>query len=74
MTTDSAAGSPVRLSFDAFELDEGNARLTRNGAPLSLPPKAFAPSSASIQPPIAPGTVSAASGPRAGIASYPRSR
>jgi len=34
--------SPVRLRFDAFELDEANARLTRNGAPVGIPPKAFA--------------------------------
>src|SRR5215468_7150993 len=34
--------SPVRLRFDAFELDEANARLTRNGAPVAIPPKAFA--------------------------------
>ena len=35
----------------------------------SFPPKNLAASSASIQPPTAPGTVSAASGPRAGIVS-----
>ncbi len=35
---------------------------------------AFAASSASVQPPIAPGTVSAASGPRGGIVSKPCSR
>jgi len=34
--------SPVHLRFDAFELDEANARLTRNGAPVGIPPKAFA--------------------------------
>lgn len=33
---------PLRLRFDAFELDEGNARLTQNGQPLGLTPKAFA--------------------------------
>ena len=33
--------SPVRLRFAAFELDEGNARLTRNGCALALTPKAF---------------------------------
>src|SRR5437588_840799 len=38
----------------------------------SLPPAAPAASSASAQPLIAPGTVSAASGPRAGIASCSR--
>jgi DNA-binding winged helix-turn-helix (wHTH) protein/tetratricopeptide (TPR) repeat protein len=32
---------PLRLRFDAFELDEGNARLTRDGRPVALPPKAF---------------------------------
>jgi DNA-binding winged helix-turn-helix (wHTH) protein len=31
----------LRVRFDAFELNESNARLTRNGKPLSLPPKAF---------------------------------
>jgi DNA-binding winged helix-turn-helix (wHTH) protein/tetratricopeptide (TPR) repeat protein len=30
------------LRFEAFELDEGQARLTRAGQPLALPPKAFA--------------------------------
>ncbi len=30
------------LRFDQFELDEGNALLTRDGKPVSLPPKAFA--------------------------------
>ena len=35
----------------------------------SLPPKACAASSASIHPATAPGTVSAASGPRGGISS-----
>jgi DNA-binding winged helix-turn-helix (wHTH) protein len=32
---------PLRLRFDAFELDEANARLTRDGQPIALPPKAF---------------------------------
>lgn len=32
---------PLRLRFDTFELDEGNARLTRGGQPIALPPKAF---------------------------------
>jgi hypothetical protein len=32
----------LRLRFDAFELDEPEARLTRNGVPIALPPKAFA--------------------------------
>ena len=39
----------------------------------NLPAERFAASSAIIQPPIAPGTVSAASGLRGGIASQPRS-
>src|SRR5215510_6649813 len=30
------------LQFDEFELDEANARLTRAGQPIQLPPKAFA--------------------------------
>jgi len=33
---------PLQFRFDAFELDEGNARLTRDGQPVQLPPKAFA--------------------------------
>ncbi|MDM0002642.1 AAA family ATPase [Variovorax sp. J22P240] len=33
---------PLRLQFDLFELDEGQARLTRGGQALALPPKAFA--------------------------------
>ena len=32
----------LRLRFDAFELDEADARLTRDGQPIALPPKAFA--------------------------------
>jgi len=36
-----AAESGLRLRFDAFELDEANARLLRAGTPLELPPKAF---------------------------------
>ena len=39
-----------------------------------LPPSAFEASSTSCQPPIAPGTVNAAFGPRSGIASRPWSR
>ncbi|MBI3775211.1 MAG: winged helix-turn-helix domain-containing protein [Gammaproteobacteria bacterium] len=31
----------LQLRFDAFELNEGNARLTRNGLPVALAPKAF---------------------------------
>lgn len=34
--------APLQLRFDAFELDERNARLTRAGLPVALPPKAFA--------------------------------
>lgn len=37
-----ANDTPLRLRFETFELDEANARLTRNGAPIPLPPKAFA--------------------------------
>jgi DNA-binding winged helix-turn-helix (wHTH) protein/tetratricopeptide (TPR) repeat protein len=36
-----AQGSPLRLRFDAFDLDEADARLRRDGKPVSLPPKAF---------------------------------
>ena len=32
----------VRLRFDSFELDEADARLTRAGQPVPLPPKPFA--------------------------------
>jgi len=32
----------VRLRFDGFELDEADARLTRAGQPVPLPPKPFA--------------------------------
>ena len=32
----------MRLRFDAFELDEANARLLRDGRPLSVEPKPFA--------------------------------
>jgi DNA-binding winged helix-turn-helix (wHTH) protein len=32
----------LRLRFDAFELDEDDARLTRDGRPIALAPKAFA--------------------------------
>ncbi len=34
--------APVRIRFDRFELDEANARLLRDGAPVSLPPTPFA--------------------------------
>ena len=36
------SASPVRLRFTPFDLDEGNARLTRRGEAVALPPKAFA--------------------------------
>lgn len=32
---------PLRVRFDAYELDEGGVRLTRQGQPVPLPPKAF---------------------------------
>src|SRR5689334_2614270 len=34
-------GNALRLRFDAFDLDEADARLKRDGKPVSLPPKAF---------------------------------
>ncbi|MCE3284531.1 MAG: transcriptional regulator, putative ATPase, winged helix family [Steroidobacteraceae bacterium] len=37
-----APSTPVRLRFEAFELDEANARLLRNGQIASLAPKPFA--------------------------------
>jgi len=37
-----AAVDPVRVRFDAFELDEANALLLRNGQAVTLAPKAFA--------------------------------
>ena len=40
---DSQAGlNPVRVRFGAFELDEANASLLRNGMPVALPPTPFA--------------------------------
>ena len=36
-----AAGSPVRVRFDAFELDEPNALLLRDGKAVTLAPKPF---------------------------------
>src|SRR6185436_6486020 len=33
---------PLLAQFSEFLLDEGNARLVRNGEPVDLPPKAFA--------------------------------
>src|SRR5262252_3492897 len=38
----SLASNPVRVRFDAFELDEADARLLRDGKPLALPPTPFA--------------------------------
>lgn len=35
-------GGTLRLRFDAFELDEADARLKRDGVPVALAPKAFA--------------------------------
>ena len=37
-----AALNPVRVRFDAFELDEANALLLRNGQAVTLAPKPFA--------------------------------
>jgi DNA-binding winged helix-turn-helix (wHTH) protein len=37
-----AAVDPVRVRFDAFELDEANALLLRNGQAVALAPKPFA--------------------------------
>src|SRR5262245_3365317 len=31
----------IHLRFDAFELDEADARLRRDGAPIAIPPRAF---------------------------------
>ena len=48
LPTRAAAGAPlppqdcVRVRFDAFELDERNARLLRDGRPLSVAPTPFA--------------------------------
>jgi DNA-binding response OmpR family regulator len=39
---DDTAASPPVLGFGEYVLDEGNARLTRAGAPLDMPPKVFA--------------------------------
>src|SRR5688572_28539846 len=35
-------GQSVRVQFDRYELDEADARLRRDGAPVALAPKAFA--------------------------------
>src|SRR5689334_5574574 len=37
----SASSNPVRVRFDRFELDEANARLLRDGVPVTLPPTPF---------------------------------
>ena len=37
----SAHWSPIRVRFDAFELDEANARLLSSGAPVPLAPTPF---------------------------------
>jgi DNA-binding winged helix-turn-helix (wHTH) protein len=37
-----AEGGTLRLRFDAFELDEADARLKRDGVPVPVPPRAFA--------------------------------
>ncbi len=36
------ASNPVKVRFDAFELDEADARLLRDGKPVALPPTPFA--------------------------------
>ena len=38
----SVSSNPVRVRFDRFELDEVNARLLRDGVPVTLPPTPFA--------------------------------
>jgi DNA-binding winged helix-turn-helix (wHTH) protein len=38
----SASSNPVRVRFDRFELDEGNARLLRDGTAVALAPTPFA--------------------------------
>jgi DNA-binding winged helix-turn-helix (wHTH) protein len=42
MTSDRPAEQSLQLRFDAFELDEADARLTRAGRPVPLAPKPFA--------------------------------
>ena len=37
-----ADSKPLRVHFEAYELDEANARLTRAGRAVPLPPKALA--------------------------------
>jgi DNA-binding winged helix-turn-helix (wHTH) protein len=39
---DARAGESLRIRFDTYELDEGDARLTRNGQPVPLAPRPFA--------------------------------
>ena len=41
-TSDRPAEQSLQLRFDAFELDEADARLTRAGRPVPLAPKPFA--------------------------------
>lgn len=41
MPTMHHAAAPLHVCFDAFELDEANARLTRDGTPVPLQPNAF---------------------------------
>lgn len=42
MTGASVKADALRLRFDNFELDEADARLTRDGQPVPLPPRPFA--------------------------------
>ena len=42
MTGSSVKAHALRLRFDDFELDEADARLTRAGQPVPLPPRPFA--------------------------------
>src|SRR5262249_41262479 len=58
----------------ARKTDRGGKPRPEGHASTQRPPSAFAASRASIQVAAAPGAVSAASGPRAGISSWPRSR
>ena len=50
-----AALNPVRVRFDAFELDESNALLLRNGKAVTLAPKPFAVLCALARTPRLPG-------------------
>jgi DNA-binding winged helix-turn-helix (wHTH) protein/tetratricopeptide (TPR) repeat protein len=47
----SSAETSLRLRFDAFELDEADARLTRDGEPIPLAPRPFAVLCALARPP-----------------------